>query len=278
VRRRPGLPRVKSGRLGVLEGAASRASFESLPPVGAVGAGAPRRPRALPARRARAGSPLAWPDLAGPQSNRASAGREDAEGAERGAPHHALPCAARVTAPACPPSSGSGPLGRPRLPVPGDELAPQAGSPVVGPGSAATTGMTDVLPQPDCSLKAVCEPLERCCLDPLEEPGSKRPPNTGARLWGRVRSKLLRQKVCEGAGAGGQRGTEVCGGGAGPLGIPFWELIAPPACPWGPRTEAGVSCGLALNGLNMSNAVATHTPTFSASIPVLGKGECLAPF
>lgn len=55
--------------------------------------------------------------------------------------------------------------------------------------------MTDVLPQPDCSLKAVCEPLERCCLDPLEEPGSKRPPNTGARLWGRVRSKLLRQKV-----------------------------------------------------------------------------------
>ncbi|KAK1331445.1 hypothetical protein QTO34_009400 [Cnephaeus nilssonii] len=55
--------------------------------------------------------------------------------------------------------------------------------------------MTDVLPQPDCSLKAVCEPLERCCLDPLEEPGSKRPPNTGARLWGRVRSKLLRQKL-----------------------------------------------------------------------------------
>lgn len=55
--------------------------------------------------------------------------------------------------------------------------------------------MTDVLPQPDCSLKAVCEPLERCCLDRLEEPGSKRPPNTGARLWGRVRSKLLRQKV-----------------------------------------------------------------------------------
>lgn len=57
--------------------------------------------------------------------------------------------------------------------------------------------MTDVLPQPDCncSLQAMCEPLERCCLDPLEEPGSKRPPNTGARLWGRVRSKLLRQKV-----------------------------------------------------------------------------------
>ncbi|MBZ3890774.1 Active breakpoint cluster region-related protein [Sciurus carolinensis] len=56
-------------------------------------------------------------------------------------------------------------------------------------------GMTDVLPQPDCSLKAVCEPLERCCLDQLEEPGSKRGPNTGARLWGRVRSKLLRHKL-----------------------------------------------------------------------------------
>ena len=224
MRRRPGLPRVKSGRLGVLEGAASRASFESLPPVGA---GAPRRPRALPARRARAGSPLAWPDLAGPQSNQASAGREDAEGAERGVPHHALPCAAaRVTAPACPPSSGSGPPGRPCLPVLGAELAPQAGLPVIGPGSAATTGMTDVLPQPDCSLKAVCEPLERCCLDPLEEPGSKRPPNTGARLWGRVRSKLLRQKVREGAGAGGQRGTEVGGGVVlGPWASPFGSSL-----------------------------------------------------
>lgn len=58
--------------------------------------------------------------------------------------------------------------------------------------------MTDILPQPDCSLKAVCESLERCCLDQLEEPGSKRVPNTGARLWGRVRSKLLRQKVLAG--------------------------------------------------------------------------------
>ncbi|ELK01884.1 Active breakpoint cluster region-related protein [Pteropus alecto] len=61
--------------------------------------------------------------------------------------------------------------------------------------AVGAAGMTDVLPQPDCSLKAVCEPLERCCLDQLEEPGSKRPPNTGARLWGRVRSKLLRQKL-----------------------------------------------------------------------------------
>lgn len=59
-------------------------------------------------------------------------------------------------------------------------------------------GMTDILPQPDCSLKAVCESLEHCCLDQLEEPGSKRVPNTGARLWGRVRSKLLRQKVLAG--------------------------------------------------------------------------------
>lgn len=68
--------------------------------------------------------------------------------------------------------------------------------------------MTDVLPQPDCSLKAVCEPLERCCLDQLEEPGGKRPPNTGARLWGRVRSKLLRQKVLEGPGGGRKGGQE----------------------------------------------------------------------
>lgn len=68
--------------------------------------------------------------------------------------------------------------------------------------------MTDVLPQPDCSLKAVCEPLERCCLDQLEEPGGKRPPNTGARLWGRVRSKLLRQKVLEGTGGGRKGGLE----------------------------------------------------------------------
>ncbi|XP_057631285.1 active breakpoint cluster region-related protein isoform X5 [Chionomys nivalis] len=55
--------------------------------------------------------------------------------------------------------------------------------------------MTDILPQPDCSLKAVCESLEHSCLDQLEEPGSKRVPNTGARLWGRVRSKLLRHKL-----------------------------------------------------------------------------------
>lgn len=66
-----------------------------------------------------------------------------------------------------------------------------------------TAGMMDILPQPDCSLKAVCESLEHCCLDQLEEPGNKRMPNTGARLWGRVRSKLLRHKVLTGAGWGG---------------------------------------------------------------------------
>lgn len=84
--------------------------------------------------------------------------------------------------------------------------------------------MTDVLPQPDCSLKAVCEPLERCCLDQLEEPGSKRPPNTGARLWGRVRSKLLRQKVLA--------GTDWVGvGGLGAASPPphFWSSITAPA-------------------------------------------------
>lgn len=69
----------------------------------------------------------------------------------------------------------------------------------IWPGRLAA-GMTDILPQTDCSLKAVCESLEHCCLDQLEEPESKRMPNTGARLWGRVRSKLLRHKVLAGAG------------------------------------------------------------------------------
>lgn len=35
----------------------------------------------------------------------------------------------------------------------------------------------------------------------VEEPEGKRAPNTGARLWGRVRSKLLRQKVLRVRGA-----------------------------------------------------------------------------
>lgn len=55
--------------------------------------------------------------------------------------------------------------------------------------------MTEVL-QPDCQLSLACEGLDHCGLDALEEsPEIRRPPNTGARLWGRVRSKLLRQKV-----------------------------------------------------------------------------------
>lgn len=46
----------------------------------------------------------------------------------------------------------------------------------------------------DCNLNSVCERLEeRCCVD--EPPAPKSQSNTGAKLWGRVRSKLLRQKV-----------------------------------------------------------------------------------
>lgn len=46
----------------------------------------------------------------------------------------------------------------------------------------------------DCNLNSVCERLEeRCCVD--EPPAPKSHSNTGAKLWGRVRSKLLRQKV-----------------------------------------------------------------------------------
>ncbi|KAF5898354.1 active breakpoint cluster region-related protein isoform X1 [Clarias magur] len=46
----------------------------------------------------------------------------------------------------------------------------------------------------DCNLNSVCERLEeRCCVD--EPPAPKSQSNTGAKLWGRVRSKLLRQKL-----------------------------------------------------------------------------------
>ncbi|KAK3526969.1 hypothetical protein QTP86_005743 [Hemibagrus guttatus] len=46
----------------------------------------------------------------------------------------------------------------------------------------------------DCNLNSVCERLEeRCCVD--EPPATKSHSNTGAKLWGRVRSKLLRQKL-----------------------------------------------------------------------------------
>lgn len=57
--------------------------------------------------------------------------------------------------------------------------------------------------QPDGSPGPVGEQSERG----VEESEGKRPPNTGARLWGRVRSKLLRQKVPLGVrGAGRQPG------------------------------------------------------------------------
>lgn len=46
----------------------------------------------------------------------------------------------------------------------------------------------------DCNLNTVCERVEQhCCVD--DPSVIKRHGNTGARLWGRVRSKLLRQKV-----------------------------------------------------------------------------------
>lgn len=48
--------------------------------------------------------------------------------------------------------------------------------------------MTEVLGQPERSPGPGGERQP-------EEPEGKRAPNTGARLWGRVRSKLLRQKV-----------------------------------------------------------------------------------
>ncbi|XP_035289119.1 active breakpoint cluster region-related protein isoform X6 [Anguilla anguilla] len=55
--------------------------------------------------------------------------------------------------------------------------------------------MTDVLVS-DGTLTSTCERLERCCLEAgRDQPPAKRQPNTGAKLWGRVRSKLLRQKL-----------------------------------------------------------------------------------
>lgn len=63
--------------------------------------------------------------------------------------------------------------------------------------------MTEIL-VPDVNLNSVCERLEQhCCVDQNQHnlssqpqtPVLKRHSNTGAKLWGRVRSKLLRQKV-----------------------------------------------------------------------------------
>lgn len=136
--------------------------------------------------------------------------------------------------------------------------------------------MTDVLPQPDCSLKAVCEPLERCCLDPLEEPGSKRPPNTGARLWGRVRSKLLRQKVLAGdpEGAGAWRLAGLRGWGLGGCGRHLPGGLLSSYCLRSPGTELGSACAPALGDLHLMLKAACHPVTlaaFSASVPVSGK-------
>lgn len=64
-------------------------------------------------------------------------------------------------------------------------------------------GMTEILVS-DVNLNSMCERLEQqCCVDQNQHnlssqpqtPVLKRHSNTGAKLWGRVRSKLLRQKV-----------------------------------------------------------------------------------
>ncbi|KAG5837575.1 hypothetical protein ANANG_G00240790 [Anguilla anguilla] len=56
--------------------------------------------------------------------------------------------------------------------------------------------MTDTLAS-EGELASVCEGPEHCGAgSPVEERAPlRRPPNTGARLWGRVRSKILRQKM-----------------------------------------------------------------------------------
>lgn len=69
--------------------------------------------------------------------------------------------------------------------------------------------MTEVLVA-DVNLNSVCERLEQqCCVEQNQQQNQqqnqlqnqqstsaiKRHTNTGAKLWGRVRSKLLRQKV-----------------------------------------------------------------------------------
>lgn len=65
--------------------------------------------------------------------------------------------------------------------------------------------MTEVLVS-DVNLNSLCEHLEQqCCVDENQHnlssqpqtPVLKRHTNTGAKLWGRVRSKLLRQKVSD---------------------------------------------------------------------------------
>ncbi|KAI3373476.1 hypothetical protein L3Q82_022080 [Scortum barcoo] len=70
-------------------------------------------------------------------------------------------------------------------------------------GAFTGFGMTEILVS-DVNLNSVCERLEQhCCVDQNQHnlssqpqtPVLKRHTNTGAKLWGRVRSKLLRQKL-----------------------------------------------------------------------------------
>lgn len=70
-------------------------------------------------------------------------------------------------------------------------------------GHLQAFGMTEIMVS-DVNLNSVCERLEQhCCVDQNQHnlssqpqtPVLKRHTNTGAKLWGRVRSKLLRQKV-----------------------------------------------------------------------------------
>lgn len=85
------------------------------------------------------------------------------------------------------------------------------------PGAEAVVAMTEVLVQPEGSPGPGGEQQpERG----VEEPEGKRPPNTGARLWGRVRSKLLRQKVLRVRGV-------AAGDGAG-----LWDGSAGLCCAW----------------------------------------------
>lgn len=130
--------------------------------------------------------------------------------------------------------------------------------------------MTDVLPQPGCSPKAGREPLE------LEESGSERPRNTGARLWGRVRNKLLRNKVPAGAGgSGGAREARGAEGAAGAAGSPA-RLSR--SCPLGGVPGQSGICArrsewLELDGERLGPP--HPDPGAPASAPVSGEGRFL---
>ncbi|PWA23034.1 hypothetical protein CCH79_00002154, partial [Gambusia affinis] len=77
------------------------------------------------------------------------------------------------------------------------------GSNQLSKGRFGSFGMTEILVS-DVNLNSMCERLEQqCCVDQNQHnlssqpqtPVLKRHSNTGAKLWGRVRSKLLRQKL-----------------------------------------------------------------------------------